>query len=426
MVKAHVFSVLAFSIFGLMFAMRPATWLPTLIFFSCAVAVLFSATFRRKVGALVFDKDLRWIVFPFVAWFGVCLFVGFWHWGFAKYAFPENPFRIFLALGTLGLTVHAIAKKSFITGLLVASVCVVLNVLYGHMIHNVYYPRISGTTNHPIHFGNFAALLAVLLSSVTLLGRTYKTNVRTLCLIGAFLALAAIVASQSRSSFGVLLCLLPLVFVVKTDMMHRWLVRVGCGLAFGFVLLVAISPSIQESLRIKEAIVDVNRIESRDYEGSIGSRLSMWQAAWSMFQTHPIVGIGPHKFQAEFVRRMQSGESKKADADHNQPHNDILNAAATGGILKLLAYLFLIAAPFVFFYKRYKAIKLDLDKRMLPMMGMQVVGAFFISGLTNSNFDLQIYSTTYAVLVCVLARLSVFEINAAAPSTPLAQVAPNC
>jgi hypothetical protein len=44
-------------------------------------------------------------------------------------------------------------------------------------------------------------------------------------------------------------------------------------------------------------------------------------------------------------------------------------------------------------------------------MGMQAVAAFFITGLTNSNFDLQIYSTTYAVLVCVLARLSLFEID---------------
>ena len=182
MVKVHVFSILAFSIFGLMFAMRPVTWLPTLILLSCAVAVLFSATFRRKVGALAFDQDLRWIVFPFAAWFGVCLLVGLWHWGFAKYAFPENPFRIFLALGTLALTVHAIAKKSFVAGLLVASVCMVLNVLYGHMIYDEYYPRISGTTNHPVHFGNFAALLTVLLMSLATLGQSYTAAFRALCL----------------------------------------------------------------------------------------------------------------------------------------------------------------------------------------------------------------------------------------------------
>jgi O-antigen ligase len=406
-VKAHVFSILAFSIFGLMFAMRPVTWLPTLILLSCAAAVLFSATFRRKVGALAFDQDLRWIVLPFVVWFGVCLLVGLWHWGFAKYAFPENPFRIFLALGTLALSVHAIAKKSFVAGLLVASVCMVLNVLYGHMVHDDYYPRISGTTNHPVHFGNFAALLTVLLMSGATLGQSYTAAFRALCLVAALLAFGSAVASQSRSSFLMLLCLGPILFVALKDKFHRWLVRICYALSLAFVLFVALTPSVQETLRLKAAVSDIEMIESNNYQGSMGSRLVMWEAAWSMFQTHPIVGIGPHKFQAEFVRRMQSGESEKADAEHNQPHNDILNAAATGGILKLMAYLFLIAAPFVFFYKRYKATKLDLDKRMLPMMGMQVVAAFFIAGLTNSNFDLQIYSTAYAVLVCVLARLQI-------------------
>jgi O-antigen ligase len=106
---------------------------------------------------------------------------------------------------------------------------------------------------------------------------------------------------------------------------------------------------------------------------------------------------------------MQSGESRRADAEHNQPHNDLLNAASTGGVLKLMAYVFLITAPFMFFYKKYKASQQDVNQRILPIMGMQVVAAFFMTGLTNSNFDLQIYSTTFAVVVCVLAKLVLFE-----------------
>ena len=405
-VKTHAFSVLAFSIFGLMFAMRPVTWLPTLILLSCAVAVIFSAKFRCKVRELVFDDDLRWIVAPFAMWFFVCLFVGLWHWGLSKYAFPDNPFRIFLALGTLGLTVHACSKKSLIAGLLVASVCAVLNVVYGHVIGDEYYPRISGTTNHPVHFGNFAALLTVLLLSLAMLGRPYKTFVRVLCLTGALLAFGAAAASQSRSSFVVLLCLVPLLFMPTTDQFHRWLVRLSCVLVFTFVLLVSVTPSLQEKLRLNAAVSDIEMIESNNYLGSMGSRLSMWQAAWAMFKEQPVLGVGPHKFQSEFIKKMASGEVPKADAEHNQPHNDLLNAASTGGVLKLAAYLFLIVAPFVFFYKKYKSNKLEVSERIFPIMGMQIVAAFFLTGLTNSNFDLQIYSTTYAVFVCVLMRLS--------------------
>ena len=50
-----------------------------------------------------------------------------------------------------------------------------------------------------------------------------------------------------------------------------------------------------------------------------------------------------------------------------------------------------------------------MDRRVLPLMGMQLVGVFFLTGLTNSNFDLEIYSTSYGVLVAVLARLCLAE-----------------
>jgi O-antigen ligase len=206
----------------------------------------------------------------------------------------------------------------------------------------------------------------------------------------------------------------PLAFLGMKDQLHRWLVRVGIAMTVVVLVIVAMNPSIQEKLRIKETANEIELIDSKNYQGSIGSRLSMWQTAWSMFQEHPLLGIGPNKFQSEFARRMQSGESPRADAEHNQPHNDLLNAASTGGVLKLLAYVFLIAAPFMFFYKKYRVNKLDLNARIIPLIGMQVVAAFFLTGLTNSNFDLQIYSTTYGVLVCVIAKLGLHQNNSEA------------
>jgi O-antigen ligase len=412
--KTHAFSLLAFSSVGLMFVMRPMTWLPTTIILLSTIVVVCHAELRRKALALATDSDLRWIVASFVAWFAACLFLGVWHLGFANRFFPENPFRIFLALSALLLSVHAMSKRAWIVGLLVASGCLVLNVIYGHVVFDAYFPRISGTTNHPIHFGNFAALIAMLLTSLAMLGRSESVRFRSLCLVGAVLALGSAAASQSRSSFVVLFCLVPLAFLGMKDQLHRWLVRVGIAMTVVVLVIVAMNPSIQEKLRIKETANEIELIDSKNYQGSIGSRLSMWQTAWSMFQEHPLLGIGPNKFQSEFARRMQSGESPRADAEHNQPHNDLLNAASTGGVLKLLAYVFLIAAPFMFFYKKYRVNKLDLNARIMPLIGMQVVAVFFLTGLTNSNFDLQIYSTTYGVLVCVIAKLGLHQNNSEA------------
>lgn len=405
-VENNAFSLMAFSVFGLMFAMRPATWMPTIIILFSALAVVANASFRRRLADLAFDRELRWIFISFTAWFLACLFVGLWHLGFSKDAFLENPFRIFLALSTLVLSVHTASKNAFLTGLLVASVCVTLNVAYGYQIHDDYFPRISGTTNHPIHFGNFSSILGLLLLSVAMLLPSHRGRFRVMCVLGFLLALGAATASQARSSFVVFLCLIPLFFVVKRDQFHRQLIRLSYVFCLSVLLVVAAFPSLQDKLRISETVSDIQMTESGNYQGSLGSRLSMWQAAWSLFKAHPVVGIGPHKFQSEFIRQMQTGEVPRADAEHNQPHNDLLNAAATGGVLKLLAYILLIAGPFVFFYRQYKLKKLDVNDRMFPIMGMQVVVAFFMTGLTNSNFDLQIYSTTYAVLVCVLAKLS--------------------
>jgi O-antigen ligase len=277
------------------------------------------------------------------------------------------------------------------------------------MFFDAYFPRISGTTNHPIHFGNFAGLIALLLTSLAMLCRSESVRFRSLCILGAVLALGSAVASQSRSSFVVLLCLVPLAFLGMKDQLHRWLVRVGIALTVVALVVVATKPSIQEKLRVKAFAEDIEMIASNNYQGSIGSRLAMWQTAWSIFKEHPVLGIGPSKFQSEFARRMNSGESPRADAEHNQPHNDLLNAASTGGLLKLMAYVFLIAAPFMFFYKKYKASQQDVNQRVLPIMGMQIVAAYFLTGLTNSHFDIQIYSTTYAVVVCVLAQLILFD-----------------
>jgi O-antigen ligase len=407
--KKQAFSILAFSMLGMMFAMRPMTLVPTTVILICAVAVLLSQQFRADLTVTVRQNELHWVVVPFAMWFMASLAIGWWHWGLSRHSFSENEFRIFIALATLALAVHARSRDAFVAGLWGASVLAVLNVFYGWVVPVEYFPRIKGTTNHPVHFGNFTALIAVLLVTVAAFATFYKTRIRWLLMGGALLALAASVASYSRSAFLVFLCLAPVFVLTAVDYLHRWLVRLTYAFAFVFVVVVACTPSVQESLRIKAAVSDLEMMESSNYQGSMGSRLVMWQAAWSMFQSHPVVGVGPNKFREILIHKMETAEVPRADAEHNQPHNDLLNAAATGGLIKLAAYLMLLVGPFVFFRKKYQSLKGSEAHRIWPIMGMQVVAAFFITGLTNSNFDLQIYSTTYAVLVCVLAKLSIYS-----------------
>jgi O-antigen ligase len=204
----------------------------------------------------------------------------------------------------------------------------------------------------------------------------------------------------------VLICLLPLFFITSNARSVNWLKR---GIAVSVVAVcvaVLMSSAIRDKLRVTEALVDIQQIQEGNYMSSVGARVAMWQTAWNIFKENPLVGVGPGRFQSEIVRRIEVGEIPNTEI-YNQPHSDIMHALSSGGLLKFLSYLGILAAPFVFFYRRYREVGANAENRLMPVMGMQVVGAYFLTGLTNSNFDLQIYSTTYAVLVCVLAKLSV-------------------
>jgi O-antigen ligase len=421
----YTFPILSFSIYGLLFALRPMTLVPTLIVLVAFIVLVVKKSFRQNFWMQVKLDDQQIIIYPIIFWFAACLFIGIYHLGFERKFFPENAFRVLLSISIFSLFVGGGSKRFFVAGLIAGSFFSIIDVLFGYLFYDEYFPRISGTTNHPIHFGNFSALLAVLLFTTAAVSSLSAKKVRLICLGGAILATMAAIASLTRSSLIVLICLTPIFVVSKLDGLHKKIITL-CFVAFiASASLLMFSSGVQEKLRFNEAVSDIDQVERNNYGNSLGARFAMWKTASLLFKDNPILGVGPARFDVKFTEMMEAGVVPKTGV-FNQPHNDILNAASSGGLLKMIAYLLLMVGPFLFFYKKYKANRHDLAKRVFPIMGMQVVAAFFIAGLTNSNFDLQIYSTMYAVLVCVLARLSVFEINATEPSTPLVQAAPNC
>jgi O-antigen ligase len=337
-------------------------------------------------------------------WFGVALFLELIHQSENKFHFPDNPLRMAMALTLLVMAAKTSAKQWFLAGLFVAGVAAAYWSLQA-------WPwsvssRAQGVTNHPIHFGNLSALVMLLSLTVALLVPYIAVKIRVLLLIAAFGGFVGAAGSVSRSSYIVLLCLLPLSFWASNLRSMKWVNRGAAVLTVAICMTVLMSSSVRDRFRISEALTDIQRIQQDDYMSSIGARAAMWQTTWNIFKENPIVGVGSGRFQPEIVRRMQVGAIPNTEI-HNQPHSDIMHALSSGGILKLLSYLGILVAPFVFFYRRYRDAGNDTEMQLMPILGMQLVGAYFLTGLTNSNFDLQIYSTTYAVLVCVLAKLSV-------------------
>ncbi|MBU3646977.1 MAG: O-antigen ligase family protein, partial [Limnohabitans sp.] len=256
----------------------------------------------------------------------------------------------------------------------------------------------------------------VLAMTVALLSNNFAMRVRILFAVAAVGGLVGVLAALSRSSFVVLLCLLPLGWVAREPAIRKKIQIVLLSAVVLGGVAVATSPLLRDKLRITEAQVDIQQIAQGNYMSSLGARAAMWKTAWLIFETHPILGIGSGRFEEEITHRVEVGEIPPT-VIYNQPHSDILHALSSGGVLKLAAYLGILIAPFVFFFQQFQLVKGQPQHYLMPVLGMQVVAAYFLTGLTNSNFDLQIYCITYAVLVCVLAKLCVRSTQAGHPGS---------
>lgn len=400
-VDRFAFQAIAFACFGTLFLFRPSTWLHTLTLVLGLVLVVFSAEFRTRLKALFRQTELMWVAWPFAAWFAVALTLSLAHATSSNFSFPENELRIALALTILCYVVQKEAKQTFYIGLVIAACSALAWCLYEREILGVI--RSQATTNNPIHFGNLTALLALICLSVSLIENQRSSNFRKLMLVASVLAALASLASLSRSSAIIVLCAWPLFNLPRDDLFRKRAISLMAVFFITLILIVGFSSQVRERLRINEFTAAFNNPDQIDYDRLTGNRGNMWHAATLMFKAHPLIGVGPAGFPSNFLALKDDGAVKITEM-HNQPHNDILDVVSRGGSLKLLSYVGLICGPFVFFYRRYKSMG-DVEGKLFPLLGMQSVGAFVLTGLTNSNFDLQIYSTMYAVLVCVIAKL---------------------
>jgi O-antigen ligase len=359
-------------------------------------------------------------------WFIVSLLLAWLHSASDVFNFPDNELRMVLALTLLAMLVQVNSRAWFLFGLALAGLAAVYWASRTWPWSLEF--RAQATTNNAIHFGNLSALVALLSATVAFWAGNLRWCGRVVLALAAIGGVIGAASSLTRSSFVVLLCIVPVGFVGATTTFKHWFSKALLALLIAVSIGLTVSTSLRDKLRISEAVADVQQMAQGNYMMSLGARVAMWKTAWLIFEDHPLIGVGSGRFQAELKRRVDTGEVPSAGI-YNQPHSDIMHALSSGGLLKLIAYLGIMLAPFVLFYKKYHDVNSNSDQQLMSVLGMQVVGAYFLTGLTNSNFDLQIYSTTYAVLVCVLAKLSSLDdstaANAIEPSKPSAPTIPS-
>lgn len=148
---------------------------------------------------------------------------------------------------------------------------------------------------------------------------------------------------------------------------------------------------------------------------SIGERLEMWRASLVMAAAHPLIGVGPGRFNQALRALVAQGEAAPAIAGQGHPHNEYLAALATGGVVGLLALLAVLLGPLVHF--------VSLARRAGPgrsvtgacaLAGALVCGATVIFCFTDPLFYIH-FSTLYYALS--LALLAGFAQHASRPAT---------
>ena len=267
--------------------------------------------------------------------------------------------------------------------------------------------RSLGWTNHPIYFGNLSVLLCVYVAVVlvTMRDRISK-QVRFALVCAILLLISAAFLSGSRSSWLGLAGLLVLIDWRRVN--RTRLVGTGLIIASSLAVMLLFIPELSSSLRVTEAIHDIQKILNGDYRSSIGDRLQLWKAAFLMFWGAPLVGIGSGNFQAEVPNLVASGavdiELFQGSTIYNQAHSEILDALATKGLVGLGAYLVLLILPFRLFQTLSETTIAEV--KAFAWMGQATIIAFLMFGLTLATFKIQIYCAVYPLTIAMFAALA--------------------
>ena len=138
-----------------------------------------------------------------------------------------------------------------------------------------------------------------------------------------------------------------------------------------------------------------------DARGAVHERLEMWRTAARAFAAHPVLGIGIGEFAEYTHQEIAAGRSNPVIGRYNQPHNQYLEAAATGGVPGLLVLLAVFLVPLRYF-SRY-ALDPDDDVALPASIGLAVIGLYMLCGLTDSVFYRVMTQSFYFFLVLGLA-----------------------
>lgn len=151
-------------------------------------------------------------------------------------------------------------------------------------------------------------------------------------------------------------------------------------------------------------------------EASAAGRLSEVQAAWEVFATHPVVGVGPGQFPLYYQRyvALTGGSVHSGDGARNA-HNIVLGLAADVGLLGLASFVALVGVVVAHLVRA---------RREASLRSMATPALVSVSLYLACSAFLHLAYARYLWLCLALATSASSVVSEPAPGRPPAVLAP--
>lgn len=258
-------------------------------------------------------------------------------------------------------------------------------------------PRGGFSVNNPIHLAD----LALALGFVALVGVLGRWRGRAIFLLGPVAALLAIWFSGSR---GPLVAFVPLSLAALAGAALHYLPRRRARLLIGAGVVATLGVG---AVLVGTGLIDrmgpfgdiVSLLRSGEApDDSTNQRLIMYRSALAAFLASPLWGHGLWQFIETTASFAPPGVAFPA---YDHLHNDIADFAVSGGLLGLLAYGLLLAAPLVGAWRAQ-------GSQRAPALFLAITASLGYAGmgLTNAMFGVLAQTLVYTVLLSLIAVLA--------------------
>ncbi|MDQ7016416.1 MAG: O-antigen ligase family protein, partial [Gammaproteobacteria bacterium] len=348
-----------FGVVALLLLLYPATALVIKsahsgAFYLLALFGLLWATFGQQRGQATLDEKRLF--------FAVSLFFGI---NLLTYLLSDMNYDGFKTLGKflnllLAIPLYFLLKKLKVSqGLFWYGLVLGASVAAGMAIYELIHAsgplaqrRAHGIT-HPILFGD----LALSMGMMALAGWGYfRERSRWLLLLPIMAAIGGLIASFLAAARGGWLAIPVLLLILA------WQARKSLNLRHVLTVLTIVvllpvaayySPNSAVKTKVDSAVYNLSHYADSSMDAavrgtSVGTRLEMWQASWTIFKQNPWLGIGWGHYQSEAQKLVDAGLRHPSASRWNNPHSQYFSSLVNAGLLGFSALLLFLIPLAVF------------------------------------------------------------------------------